>query len=235
MRQIFEKIAEQIAYNTKDVAAMLTMIAGFMYGKFMLTTDRSPALLIILAILIFYLPLFFAVIYLLLLIPKLVCIVILQVVYARDRKNDFYSGSQNNTNYNNHDYTGHSGYNDGTSYNNYNNEWSSQHQNTGYESWQQDWKQTYEQYQSQKDTNQKYNQQYNQYNSHDSQQNKTSQRKDELSEALSFYGLTIPFTEEQLRDKRRKLMKTAHPDEGGNTEAAADINRYFDILKKFAN
>ena len=27
-------------------------------------------------------------------------------------------------------------------------------------------------------------------------------------------------------------MKTAHPDEGGNTEAAADINRYFDILKK---
>ena len=53
MKQIFEKIAEQIAYNTKDVATMLTMIAGFMYGKFMLTTDRSPALLIILAILIF--------------------------------------------------------------------------------------------------------------------------------------------------------------------------------------
>ena len=93
MKQIFEKIAEQIAYNTKDVATMLTMIAGFMYGKFMLTTDRSPALLIILAILIFYLPLFFAVIYLLLLIPKLVCIVILQVVYAKDRKNDFCSGS----------------------------------------------------------------------------------------------------------------------------------------------
>ena len=215
MKQIFEKIAEQIAYNTKDVATMLTMIAGFMYGKFMLTTDRSPALLIILAILIFYLPLFFAVIYLLLLIPKLVCIVILQVIYAKDRKNDFYSGSQNNTNYNN--------------------EWSSQYQNTGYESWQQDWKRTYQQYQSHKDTNQKYNQQYNQYNSQNSQQNKTSQRKDELSEALSFYGLAIPFTEEQLRDKRRKLIKTAHPDEGGNTEAAADINRYFDILKKFAN
>lgn len=27
----------------------------------------------------------------------------------------------------------------------------------------------------------------------------------------------------------------AHPDEGGNTETAADINRYFDILKKYAN
>lgn len=231
MKQIFEKIAEQIAYNTKDVATVLTVIAGFMYGKFMLTTDRSPALLIILAILIFYLPLFFAAIYLLLLIPKLICIVILQVVYARDRRSGFYSGSQNNTNYN--DYAGYSGYNDSTSHNNYNynNERSSRYQNTGYESWQHDWKQTYEQYQRQKN----YNQQHNQYNSQNSQQNKTSQKKDELGEALSFYGLTIPFTEEQLRDKRRKLMKTAHPDEGGNTETAADINRYFDILKKFAN
>ena len=60
-------------------------------------------------------------------------------------------------------------------------------------------------------------------------------KKDELHDALSFYGLSIPFTQDQLREKRRKLMKTAHPDEGGNTEAAADINRYFDILKKYAN
>lgn len=94
------------------------------------------------------------------------------------------------------------------------------------------WKRTYERYRSQQEeTYQKtYSQSGDQY-----EYNTYGPKKDELHDALSFYGLSIPFTQDQLREKRRKLMKTAHPDEGGNTEAAADINRYFDILKKYAN
>lgn len=52
--------------------------------------------------------------------------------------------------------------------------------------------------------------------------------------ALKYFGLKTPFTAEQLKAKRRKFMKTAHPDVGGSAEDAKKINRYYDVLKRYA-
>ena len=57
----------------------------------------------------------------------------------------------------------------------------------------------------------------------------------DYEKALKFYGLKVPFTEKELKEKRRKMMKTAHPDAGGSTNEAETINQYYDILKKYAN
>ena len=59
--------------------------------------------------------------------------------------------------------------------------------------------------------------------------------QDELKKAMAFYHVSFPFTEEEIRAKRKQLMKTAHPDIGGTEEEAKKINIYFDILSKYAN
>lgn len=54
----------------------------------------------------------------------------------------------------------------------------------------------------------------------------------EIDKALRYYHLSIPFSQEELRNRRRILMKSAHPDSGGSTEEAEKINRYYDVLKE---
>lgn len=54
----------------------------------------------------------------------------------------------------------------------------------------------------------------------------------DIDKALRYYQLSIPFSQEELRNKRRLLMKSAHPDSGGSTEEAEKINRYYDALKE---
>ncbi len=60
-------------------------------------------------------------------------------------------------------------------------------------------------------------------------------KKNELDEALNLYGLQLPFTEQDLRERRRQLMKKAHPDSGGNTKDAEKVNRYFEVLKNYVS
>ena len=54
----------------------------------------------------------------------------------------------------------------------------------------------------------------------------------EIDKALRYYHLNIPFSQEELRNRRRFLMKSAHPDSGGSTEEAEKINLYYDVLKE---
>ena len=54
----------------------------------------------------------------------------------------------------------------------------------------------------------------------------------DVDKALYYYHLNIPFSQEELRNKRRILMKSAHLDSGGNIEEAEKINHYYDVLKK---
>lgn len=54
----------------------------------------------------------------------------------------------------------------------------------------------------------------------------------EIDKALRYYHLNIPFSQEELRNRRRILMKSAHPDSGGSIEEAEKINHYYDVLKK---
>lgn len=235
LRRILLRIANEIAYNTGEVTGVITLIVWFLYTRDRVLHDNSPAAFIIFFSIILYLPLFSAVFYILMLIPKLVCMTILLVV---DKKNRYrYDRTKSNDE-------------------KFERFWKEQNQayddiererkereRQNEQAWQnsyESWKRTYERYHSQQEKN--YQRTYNKNRQQDNtdygrQQNNgtAGYKKDELHDALSFYGLSIPFTQDQLREKRRKLMKTAHPDEGGNTEAAADINRYFDILKKYAN
>lgn len=59
--------------------------------------------------------------------------------------------------------------------------------------------------------------------------------KNDYEMALEFYKLQMPFTEKELKERRRQFMKTAHPDAGGSNEEAEKINEYYEILKKYAS
>lgn len=53
----------------------------------------------------------------------------------------------------------------------------------------------------------------------------------DFAEALSLFGFTGNFTEENLRRKYLELSKKYHPDIGGNDEMMKNINAAYDILK----
>lgn len=225
LKRILLRIADEIAYNTGEVTGVITLIVWFLYTRDRVLHDKSPAAFIIFFSIILYLPLFSAVFYILMLIPKLVCMTILLVI---DKKNRYDRTKSNNEEFERCWKEQNQAYDDIERERKERENQNEQARQNSYESW----KRTYERYRSQQEESYQkaYNQSGSQY-----EHNTSGPKKDELHDALSFYGLSIPFTKDQLREKRRKLMKTAHPDEGGNTETAADINRYFDILKKYAN
>lgn len=226
LKQILLRIAEAIAYNTKDIVSLITLIVWLLYTKNWISNDSSPAVLVIFFAVILYLPVFYAVFYILMLIPKFICFIILQIIYAKARyknnKDDEFEHFWKEQN---------QAYDDIEREQKEREEKERQNEQAWQNSYE-SWKRTYERYRSQQEEGYQktYNQSGGQY-----EHNTSGPQKDELHDALLFYGLSMPFTQDQLREKRRKLMKTAHPDEGGNTETAADINRYFDILKKYAN
>ncbi len=56
----------------------------------------------------------------------------------------------------------------------------------------------------------------------------------QLALALTLYGMENKYTLDQLRHRRRDLMKKNHPDEGGTTDLAQEINMAYDILARHA-
>lgn len=66
-------------------------------------------------------------------------------------------------------------------------------------------------------------------------ENMEDEPEDSLNEALKFYGLSIPFSSQTLKEKRRELMKKAHPDAGGSTEQAEKVNVFYEVLEKYAS
>jgi hypothetical protein len=59
-------------------------------------------------------------------------------------------------------------------------------------------------------------------------------QKSPLDDAMSLYGLKIPFTQVELNKARGKLMKIHHPDVGGSEEMAKKINAAYEILSHYA-
>ena len=59
----------------------------------------------------------------------------------------------------------------------------------------------------------------------------TGQTGNAYTDALNYFGLTIPFTEAELKSKYRQAIKKAHPDQGGSKEEAERINAYYTTLK----
>lgn len=61
--------------------------------------------------------------------------------------------------------------------------------------------------------------------------NHSSKSKGDLDAAMKIFGMTVPFTIEELKKKRKQLAIKYHPDQGGSVEMCAKINAAFDILK----
>lgn len=53
--------------------------------------------------------------------------------------------------------------------------------------------------------------------------------------ALQMFGVRTPFTADQLHRRWRELMKSNHPDAGGSTVKAAQINENYQMLLKYAS
>ena len=110
-------------------------------------------------------------------------------------------------------------------------------QEGGYENFEEFWNAQYgNQSESHKtEENRQESKQYQQQNtgSHKNQQSQT-QEQQKLQQALAYFGLSFPFTEDELKTKWKRAMKKAHPDAGGTEAEAKRINQYFELLKKYA-
>lgn len=61
-----------------------------------------------------------------------------------------------------------------------------------------------------------------------------SSTEDDLQRARRIFNLRSVYTVEELRKRRRVLMKQIHPDEGGSKHTAQEVNAAYDILKNHA-
>ena len=78
-------IMNTIAYNTKDTATVFMLLLAIWWGNELVNTDHVPIILAVLAIIFFYGPIFYLVSSVLLIIPKLVCLIILKNLSAHSR------------------------------------------------------------------------------------------------------------------------------------------------------
>lgn len=62
-----------------------------------------------------------------------------------------------------------------------------------------------------------------------------SSTEDDLQRARRIFNLVgSVYTVEELRKRRRVLMKQIHPDEGGSKHTAQEVNAAYDLLKNYA-
>lgn len=251
-----------MAYRTYDVAKVISAVLCLMAAHQQITAGKATFFLIVTLYLFAY-PIISFVIFLLLLIPKYISKFIL--MFMKDGSEagfdgfDGYGGYGYGNSDGYYDYNGYSGYDDYNSYdrrnysnqnynnhqyqNNYNQNAGSNHQgsnnsddsyNRAYEEFKRQYNQYY--YQKNNANSGNSNQNANRGNSYNNNRSSGSTAHvSDYEKALKFYGLKVPFTEKELKEKRRKMMKTAHPDAGGSTNEAETINQYYDILKKYAN
>lgn len=245
-----------MAYRTYDVARVISAILCLMAAHQQITAGKATFFLVVVLYLFTY-PIISAIIYLLLLIPKYISKFILMFMKGGsetgfDGFNDYsdygygnsdgyydyngYSGydrnDYGNQNYSNHQYQNNYSQNTGNNHQNSNS--SDDNYNRAYEEFKRQYNQYY--YQKNNANSGNSNQNSNRGNSYNnSQSSGSAAHVSDYEKALKFYGLKVPFTEKELKGKRRKMMKTAHPDAGGSTNEAETINQYYDILKKYAN
>lgn len=237
-----------MAYRTYDVARVISAVLCLMAAHQQITAGKATFFLVVVLYLFTY-PIISAIIYLLLLIPKYISKLILMFMKGGSEAGfDGFDGYGSSDGY--YDYNSYSGYDDYNSYGrhdygnqNYNQNAGSNYQNSNssndsYNRAYEEFKRQYNQYYYQKNNanSGNSNQNANRGNSYNnSQSSGSTAHVSDYEKALKFYGLKVPFTEKELKEKRRKMMKTAHPDAGGSTNEAETINQYYDILKKYAN
>lgn len=223
-KELIQKIASAIVDNAIDYARILTFFSCVLVAIDWISSDDSPAIFLIMLIAIFIYPILFLVFSALMMMLKAVSWLFLafsgyKYRYADDWDDEDsdgdpyweYTNKQNRS----HTYSNH--YSNRGPHQEYYNDRS----NNGYNEHTYDSKNNYS----------NRNNQNNKNNSHTYHNN--YRNRSDLNVALDYYGLTIPFSEKTLKDKRKELIKRAHPDAGGSEEDAKKINVYYDILKHY--
>ncbi|PWY60504.1 hypothetical protein DMI82_04065 [Blautia sp. BCRC 81119] len=219
-KNILKKILTVIGYHSPDIARIVTIVMCIiMTGHWIaVNKDGMNVFIVLFSVLVIY-PLLGLVLSVLIIIPSFICRMILYALGNDANAEDHYSYTYDNNSDSNNAYS---------------------NAENGYQ-----------RYQNQQQSGRYYGYSGYGYNSGNAgygySNTGTGQRdysynysgrtnmKSDYEMALEFYKLQMPFTEKELKERRRQFMKTAHPDAGGSNEEAEKINEYYEILKKYAS
>lgn len=74
------------------------------------------------------------------------------------------------------------------------------------------------------------------YNSSGGSGSYTSHHQEsDFDRALRVFGLKLPFSSADLKKRRNELVKKNHPDHGGTNEKMIEINKAYELLKRYAS
>lgn len=60
-------------------------------------------------------------------------------------------------------------------------------------------------------------------------------QESDFDKALRVFGLKLPFSSADLKKRRNELVKKNHPDHGGTNEKMIEINKAYELLKRYAS
>jgi len=60
-------------------------------------------------------------------------------------------------------------------------------------------------------------------------------QESDFDKALRVFGLKLPFSSADLKKRRNELIKKNHPDYGGTNEKMIEINKAYELLKRYAS
>lgn len=60
-------------------------------------------------------------------------------------------------------------------------------------------------------------------------------QESDFDRALRVFGLKLPFSSADLKKRRNELVKKNHPDHGGTNEKMIEINKAYELLKRYAS
>ena len=63
----------------------------------------------------------------------------------------------------------------------------------------------------------------------------SSHQESDFDKALRVFGVKLPFSSADLKKRRNELVRKNHPDHGGTNEKMIEINKAYDLLKRYAS
>lgn len=60
-------------------------------------------------------------------------------------------------------------------------------------------------------------------------------QESDFDKALRVFGVKLPFSSADLKKRRNELVRKNHPDHGGTNEKMIEINKAYDLLKRYAS
>ena len=63
----------------------------------------------------------------------------------------------------------------------------------------------------------------------------STHQESDFDKALRVFGVKLPFSSADLKKRRNELVRKNHPDHGGTNEKMIEINKAYDLLKRYAS